>query len=207
MREAREQVLRDLQAARLKRVREGLGFLRERLNARLGAVEKQVRNFSEEIGTEPELEIYEAGDDGRDVGRPVSTRALYDVFEGVDGRKRDFTEDGYPKVSSVNERLEDDGYERASQEEIRRAYDRWKEIDDRRDRDEEVLSGNGGKPTQKVLHVAFAHFEGRKDDFTEDGYPKVGSINEWLESKNYSHTTQKDLRKAYDNWRKEEAEG
>ncbi len=121
------------------------------------------------------------------------------IFKKLEGKKSAFTEDGYPKVSVVNEMLEERGYERSSQEEIRAAFDEWSEK-------EEVVAEEGGarKPSRQFLFTVFEEL--KKDDFTEDGYPKVGSVNEILEERNYAHVNQKEVRSAYDSWeRKQES--
>lgn len=57
----------------------------------------------------------------------VTSKVLFSVFEKIEGHKDHFTEDDYPKVSSVNEILEKRNHGPATQREIRQAYKSWSE--------------------------------------------------------------------------------
>jgi hypothetical protein len=127
----------------------------------------------------------------RDVGYsapevPTSTtptlQLIQETFSKLDPDD-DFTEDGNPRAAAVNDLLEDRGLGRATASQIHSAYDKWK------------------KQQVKEIQKTFASL--KKDDFTEDGYPRVAAVNREIEP-SYGPATASEIHAAYDKWKKEE---
>lgn len=214
----------NLRAERARLISKRVSQFREQLNKRFDDVENYLSNQATEEGEQRTgarataqerpfqgmwrarfpYQTFDADDvdmevvDDEEEGSP-DEQVMSAIFKKLEGKKAAFTEDGYPKVSVVNELLEERGYERTSQDELRAAYDAWSE------KEEEVAEEGGTrKPSRQFLFTVFEEL--KEDDLTEDGYPKVGSVNEKLEERNYAHVNQKEVRSAYDAWeRKQES--
>jgi hypothetical protein len=149
----------------------------------------------------------EAADSSAGMNYP-SNRMLYSIFEEMD--EDDFTKNGYPKVSVVNDLLEDRGHYRADKETIDASFDRWwhHEKGEGGDEGEErPHKGASKKPTQKALFSIFEKLDRRKGDdeyFTEDKFPRVSAVNEELEKKGHAPANQKSIHRAYKAWEEEE---
>jgi hypothetical protein len=181
-----------------KRLIDDLEGLRDRLDTRIKSLDKYYRSVQWSESHPSGGDDYST-DTGDDYERPPTTRILFMIFDELEDD--DFTEDLYPIVSNVNERLEEEGYARLQQDAIRKAYDKWLH----REKDE-ASDKTDGKVTWKVLFSVFEKIEGHKDNFTEDNYPKVASVNEILEKRNYGPATQREIRQAYKSWSEEQKE-
>jgi nucleoside diphosphate kinase len=153
---------------------------------------------------EEKKEEHEGREEDDDSGKEVTQKALFAVFESMEGKKSEFTDDGkYPLVSKVNERLEKKGYSHTSQKQMHKAFDSWKKEEDK---EEEGKDNHDLKAlTSRALHSVFEDMEGKWDEFTDDHrYPLVSRVNERLEKKGYQHAAQKQVHSEYDSWVEDE---
>lgn len=119
--------------------------------------------------------------------RRVTTRGLNKMFEEWEARGGRPTRDNYPRIDDINAELRQEGYEEASAETIRKAYDRW-------------VEGGGAddeleKPTRGDIFEAFDAVVGR--DVTSQNMPYVKDINKQLEREGYAGITKGELEPAY----------
>jgi hypothetical protein len=225
---------RILREARLRQFRRSLAFFKTRLEEFRNRLDVLDRRVASEIGEQSGEGYEPAGETGYDAeesgsasqtststsgsateevedkpGKEVTTRALYAVFEDLENEKDEFTEDGYPFTRTVNERLHDKGYERTTQKQVHDAYDSWthsqiKDKTERRQKGEEEDEDDRPEPPQTELFKFFERIEGRKSEFTEDGYPLVNKVNDALEDRGYAPASQEEIRSAFKKWAAEE---
>jgi hypothetical protein len=119
--------------------------------------------------------------------RPVTTRALNKVFEEWEARGGKPTRENYPRVDDINDELRQEGYEAASAERIRDAYDKWME---RGGADEQLE-----KPSRGEIFEAFDALVGR--DVTEENVPYVRDVNQQLRMEGYAPITAGEVKTAY----------
>jgi hypothetical protein len=214
--QARQMAWQMRQKAQKMGLRSSLEFMKERAEQRTHLFNSFLNRIGTEIDTEPaSISPYDTTNEsgGTSTERTSTSgakqpgnRALFAIFEQLD--EDDFTKNGYPKVSVVNDMLEDKGHPRGDKETIDASFDRWwheeKEEGTREDHDDD---DEGKKPTQKALFSIFEKFEkhkGNDDYFTEDGYPKVSAVDRELNKNGYADTDQKSLRSAFKKWQEEE---
>ena len=109
------------------------------------------------------------------------------MFEEWEAKGDKPTRENRPRVDDINEELRQAGYEEATAEEIREAYDDW--------------IGRGGaddeleKPTRGDVFEALDALVGR--NVTSEGTPFVKDVNEQLRREGYAPITKGQLVPAY----------
>jgi hypothetical protein len=206
IKQMRDQYRQEIRSLWAKRLMGQLEVARERVDKRIKSLEKLYEGVAKQPGTSSATvdDFYQTDSSDDESDRLPTTRVMYSIFDEL--TDEDLTKDGYPEVSVVNEQLEEEGYQRSNQEEIRKLYDKWWHEKKKSSDTEGITDGNGHKPTQKVLFTIFEKIEGSKADHTEDNYPKVSSVNELLEKRNFLPATQRDIRRAYKVWTEENEE-
>jgi hypothetical protein len=126
-------------------------------------------------------------------GRPVTTRALYKVFEEWEAKGGKPTADGYPRINDINAELGEEGYQSASSEVIRAAFDKWAA---KGGADEEL-----DKPTQGEVFEAFSQLVGR--DVTSTNTPYVKEVNEQLRKEGYRGISQKEVHDLFEKFKRQ----
>lgn len=128
----------------------------------------------------------------RGEGSTRRLQALFDVFEEMEGEETEFTREGRPKVSAVNDRLESLRQDPANRAEVEQAYETYL-------RQHVEAPGRGHKLTarERTLWRIFDDMEGEKSEFTQGGLPQVGSVNDRLETLGQEPSSREEIDRAY----------
>lgn len=215
-----------LRQARLRRLRRSLAFTRRivtELYEEISGLEKFVQSALDEeekldgyvttepgVGYEEEDEVGYGTVDDSPGGKPRPPRsaaastatapeklspreqALERIFRDLEGEKADFTKEGTPRVDAVSERLESLDHEPASRAEVDRAYAAYE-----RRRASQPARRSRLTERQKGLWATFDDMWGEKDEFTQEGRPKVASVNNRLESLHLEPSTREEIEAAF----------
>ncbi|HXK59501.1 MAG TPA: hypothetical protein PLP42_06345 [Acidobacteriota bacterium] len=212
-------ILAVLRKARLDRLRRRLAFRRtllERIGAGIRDLEEVLNSLEgggEGIpGEEGSGEGFDMTGDFSDTGTdmPASSPAprrssapssspktssnfdkvLFQIFADMEGEGSEFTADRRPKVAEVNDRLESLGHDPTNRAEIDRAFDVY--LSSKRPEKGKKLT-----PREKTLFRIFDQMQGEKSEFTADGRPQVGAVNDRLESLGQEASSREEIDKAY----------
>lgn len=134
-----------------------------------------------------------------------SSRILYAIFDDLPSHA--LTESGYPKMSVVNEALEDEGIGPADTTWVHQKYDSWSHARDRdraeasEDEEDEQSSSPGKRPTEAVLQSIFATLDlDDSRDMTDAGTPRVKVVNEALSDRGYRRADADKIADAFADW-------
>jgi hypothetical protein len=144
---------------------------------------------------------------------PPSYRVLSSIFESLD--RDDFTEDDYPKISVINEKLDDRGYPKSDKGTTDSAYDKFfhlEQLEKHEKHDKHGKEEHGGEEehkrrqvTQKALFEVFADME-EDHELPSQGTPTVKAVGKRLNQRGFESATHDEVHSAFRRWKHVEEE-
>jgi hypothetical protein len=112
------------------------------------------------------------------------------TFAHMEGEGSEFTTDNRPKVAEVNERIETLGHDPANRAEIDRVFEVYLDT-----RPEKITKNKKVTAREDTLREIFGKLH--KSEFTSEGKPQVGAVNDRLEALGQEHSSRDEINKAF----------